>query len=984
MLPLSFRGRVIQVNNLIGWILFGVAFSVYYITMEDTASYWDPGEFIAVSYKLQVPHPPGAPLFLMMGRIFSFLSFGNPTQVASSINLMSVIASAFTIMFMYWSLVHLGKKLMKTSTTADTILLYGAGAAGALAYTFSDSFWFSAAEAEVYALSSFFTAFGIWAIFKWESIEDERKANRWLILIAYMMGLSIGVHLLNLLTIPVIALIYYFKKYTVTKKGLLITMMIGGAVTLFINSFIIPGLPSIAGKFELFFVNTLGLFFGSGILVFASAVATLLFFGIRYSHLKQKVALNTAMLGLTFVIIGYCSYAVIVIRASYDTPINENAPKDVMSFVSYLKREQYGTWPILFGPYFSARPVNYEYGEQRYRKGEDRYEPAEKDIEAEYAPGDETFLPRAWDQRHTAAYRNIMGLAENERPTFAQNISYMLRHQMGTMYARYFMWNFAGRESDEQGARWLQPSHWFKDLPPQLASNKARNNFFMIPFVLGLIGMFFQFTRDTKNFSVVALLFFMLGLVIVFYLNSPPTEPRERDYIYVGSYYAFALWIGIAIIALAEGMSLLLKKRVVTTSIALAVGGMTVGLMALEGWDDHDRSDRYFSSDAAANILKSCDKDAVLFTGGDNDTFPLWYAQDVEECRPDLRVLVLSYCNTDWYIDQTMKQSNQSAPFRYTLPFKEYRQGGPNDVLYVVDANIAKVDAKQYLNLLAKEYKGLRSNDQSIVPTEVFTIRIDKEAVRKSGIVAKQQEHLIVDEMELRVTDSRLEKNDLMFLDMLVTADWKRPIYVNPTSIAQLHIDVRPYAVQHGNAYRILPVKNPREDRNYLVDTDKTYDLMLNKFQYRELDNENVYYSGDYKLSVLNHRTNLNALAEALIDEGKKEKASEVLDFSLRKMPANVIAYDPSFPDTVNLLYRVGEKEKATGLAVDAWETAHETASYLAAEEPNITMDLRLSVFMMDSMQRSLYANGEHTYAAKMEADYERLMATLQRKYEGE
>lgn len=407
-LPSTFQ-RPGTVNNLLGWALFIIAFTVYYLTMEDTASYWDPGEFIAVSYKLQVPHPPGAPLFLLLGRMFSFLSMGDPTQVASAINLMSVIASAFTIMFMYWSLVHLGRKLVKETTVIDTVLLYGAGVAGALAYTFSDSFWFSAVEAEVYALSSFFTAFGIWAIFKWESIDDVQKANRWLILIAYMMGLSIGVHLLNLLTIPVIGLIYYFKKYKVTKQGLLITMTIGAVATLFVNSFIIPGLPTIAGKFELFFVNSLGLFFGSGILVFAAVVASILIVGIRYSQTKQKVALNTAMLSLTFVIIGYCSYAVIIIRANYDTPINENAPKDVMSFVRYLKREQYGTWPILYGPSFSARAVSYEYGEQKYRKGEHRYEPAERDIDVEYAPGDETLLPRAWNPTHAASYQRSWG-----------------------------------------------------------------------------------------------------------------------------------------------------------------------------------------------------------------------------------------------------------------------------------------------------------------------------------------------------------------------------------------------------------------------------------------------------------------------------------------------------------------------------------------------------------------------------------------------
>jgi hypothetical protein len=974
--------RPIQINNLIGWLIFTIALVTYYITMEDTASYWDPGEFIAVSYKLQVPHPPGAPLFLLLGRLFSFLSFGDPTQVARSINLVSVVASAFTIMFMYWSLVHFGRKVVKD--ISNTWLLYGAAATGALTYTFSDSFWFSATEAEVYALSSFFTAFGIWAILKWETIVDESRANRWLILIAYMMGLSAGVHLLNLLTIPVIALIYYFKKYNVTRIGLVATMVTSLIVLLFVNSLIITGLPTLAGKFELYFVNSLGLPFGSGILVFALMIVGSLLVGIRYSHKKQNANLNTATLGLTFLIIGYCSYAAIVIRASYDTPINENAPKDVMSFVSYLKREQYGSWPILFGPYFSARPVGYEYGEQKYKKGKDHYELAEREIEIEYKPGDQTFLPRAWDARFKDDYQKILGLREGERPTFSQNVSYMFQHQIGTMYVRYFMWNFAGRESDDQGARWLQPSQWFKELPPLLASNKARNNFFMIPFVLGLIGMFFQFTRDTKNFAVVGLLFFMLGLAIVLYLNSPPTEPRERDYIYAGSYYAYALWIGMAIIAVAEGLNRFLQNKMVTTTSALLIGGLTAGLMAAEGWDDHDRSDRFFSTDAATNILKSCEKDGVIFTGGDNDTFPLWYAQDAEGCRTDTRVLVLSYCNTDWYVDQTRRQANLSAPFDYTIPLNEYRQGGPNDVLYFVDTNIPRVEAKDYLALLARQFKGLRVDDQNIVPTKMFTITIDKEAVRKLGIVPQKLEAQIVDEMELRVTSNRLDKNDLVFLDMLVSADWKRPVYVNPTSMAQLHFDVSPYAVQHGNAYRILPVKNTRTERAYLVDTDRTYDLMINQFQYRELDNPDVYYTDDYKMQVMNHRTNLNALAEALADEGNNDKAAEVIDFSLARIPGEVIPYDPSFPDTVNLLYRLGKNEKATTLAIGAWKTAHETASFLVAEEAQITLELRKSVFMMDSLQRSLYMNGETTIAEKMEEDYENLMAALQRKHEGD
>lgn len=970
-----------SIHTLAGWLIFTVALVTYYLTMEDTASFWDPGEFIAVSYKLQVPHPPGAPLYLLLGRLFSFLSFGDPSSVATAVNFISVLASSFTVMFMYWSLVHFGRKLVRDASGWNTVLLCGAAASGALAYTFSDSFWFSAAEAEVYALSSFFTAFGIWAILRWETIEDERRANRWLILIAYMMGLSIGVHLLNLLTIPVIALIYYFKKYKLTARGVVITMLMSAFVLVLVSNVVITGLPAVAGKFELFFVNGLGLFFGSGVIVFGLLIICVLIYLIRYTEIKQYAVWNTAALSFTFLLIGYCSYAVIIIRASFDTPINENAPKDVMSIVSYLKREQYGSWPILYGPYFSAKATAYEYGEQKYKKGKDRYEPAEREIDVVYRPADQTILPRAWNSRNAADYRRIMGLKEGEKPTFAQNISYMFQHQIGTMYMRYFMWNFAGRNGDEQGARWLHPSQWFKNVPSSLAFDRARNNFFMIPFALGLIGMFFHFVRDTRSFAVVGLLFFMLGIAIVLYLNSPPTEPRERDYIYAGSYYAFALWIGIAIIAIAHGLSYYIKNRTIVATAAVSIGVATAGLMAAEGWDDHDRSNRYFSTDAAANNLKSCDENAVLFTGGDNDTFPLWYAQDVEGCRTDLRVLVLSYCNTDWYIDQAGKRSNQSAPFDLTIPIDEYRQGGPNDVLYVVDAKIDKVEAKDYLNLIAKKFQGLRHEGQNIVPADVFTITIDKEAVIESGLVPTQLQSLIVDKMELKIAGNTIQKNDLMFLDMLVTADWRRPVYVNPTSMAQLNIDVSPYAVQHGNAYRILPVKNPHPEQDYLVDTEKSYDVMVKQFSYRGLDNPEIYYTDDYRMQVLNHRINLNALAEALINEGKMEKASNVLDFSLTKMPGTVIPYDVSLPDTVDLLYRLGEADKAESLATKAWETSYQAAAYLVAEEPQITMNLRKSLFLMDAMQRSLYANGESARVEQMEKQFEELLAKLETRH---
>ncbi|HRW99820.1 MAG TPA: DUF2723 domain-containing protein, partial [Cyclobacteriaceae bacterium] len=504
-----------KINNLSGWFTFGVALIVYWLTFEETASYWDCGEFIAVSYKLEVPHPPGAPFFLLLGRLFSFLALGDVTKVAFWINFMSVLASAFTILFLFWSITLFGRKIIAPDNGNDyslekIILLMGAGVIGALSYTFSDSFWFSAVEAEVYAMSSFFTAFVVWGILKWDVIEDESKANRWLILIAYMMGLSIGVHMLNLVTIPALGLIYYFKKYKPTRWGVIASLIISGAIVLFINDFIVPGLPTLAGNFEIFFVNTLGLPFGSGVIFFCLLIIGGLVYGIRYSQLKNKTVLNTFLLSTTFILIGYSSYATIVIRSNSNPPINENAPKDVMSFVSYLKREQYGSRPLVFGPYYTSRPIDIEYGAPIYRKGKDQYVIVNRQTDYVY---DKThFLPRVWNSDHAETYRSILGLPEGQEPTFAQNLYFMFKHQIGTMFMRYFMWNFAGRESDEQGADWMGPSGWFEKVPSLIANNGGRNNFFMIPFILGLIGMFFQFVKDTKNFAVVGLLFIMTGV----------------------------------------------------------------------------------------------------------------------------------------------------------------------------------------------------------------------------------------------------------------------------------------------------------------------------------------------------------------------------------------------------------------------------------------------------------------------------------------
>lgn len=969
-----------KINNLSGWFTFGVALIVYWLTFEETASYWDCGEFIAVSYKLEVPHPPGAPFFLLLGRLFSFLALGDVTKVAFWINFMSVLASAFTILFLFWSITLFGRKIIAPDNGNDyslekIILLMGAGVIGALSYTFSDSFWFSAVEAEVYAMSSFFTAFVVWGILKWDVIEDESKANRWLILIAYMMGLSIGVHMLNLVTIPALGLIYYFKKYKPTRWGVIASLIISGAIVLFINDFIVPGLPTLAGNFEIFFVNTLGLPFGSGVIFFCLLIIGGLVYGIRYSQLKNKTVLNTFLLSTTFILIGYSSYATIVIRSNSNPPINENAPKDVMSFVSYLKREQYGSRPLVFGPYYTSRPIDIEYGAPIYRKGKDQYVIVNRQTDYVY---DKThFLPRVWNSDHAETYRSILGLPEGQEPTFAQNLYFMFKHQIGTMFMRYFMWNFAGRESDEQGADWMGPSGWFEKVPSLIANNGGRNNFFMIPFILGLIGMFFQFVKDTKNFAVVGLLFIMTGVAIVVYLNSPPVEPRERDYIYAGSTYAFAFWIGFAVLAIADSLSKLIKNARVAGIAAILICLSGPILMAAQGWDDHNRSDRFFSLDSGKNYLASCAKNGVLFTGGDNDTFMLWYAQEVEEYRTDLRVVVLSYYNTDWYIEQSMQKMNDSEPFKYTLSLEDYRQGGPNDYLPFVDLKIPAIDAKQYLELLKKNHPQLRDDDRNIVPSRIITIKVDKEAVLKSGIIPEEMDSLVVDQMQLKLIGNVLEKKDLAFLDLLVTNNWERPVYINHTSQSQLNLELSPYAIQEGNTSRILPIRNPNPRMDF-VNPELSFKNLTEECSYRGLQDSTIYYSEDYRNFVLNHRSSFNSVAQAFINKGEPEMARKTLLFSIEKMSDKAIPYDHTAAETVNLLFQVGEKDKAIEIANIVGERADEMAAYLIRKGHGLTLDLRKNIYILGELQSILLENGETELATKFEDMYDRHIRDLE------
>ena len=936
-----------KLNNLTGWAVFAVSMIAYVLTVERTASCWDCGEFIAIAYKLEVSHPPGAPLFMLIGRLFSFLSFGDVTRVAYWVNMSSVIASAFTVLFLYWSIVMLGRKLISAKVGEETsfqkLMLAGGGAVGALAFAFTDSFWFSAVEGEVYAMSSFFTAIVFWAMLKWELVEDESHGNKWLLFIAYMLGLSTGIHLLGLVTLPALGLLYYFKKYENPNwKGAAIAMAFSLFLVLFINSFIIPGLPTIAGKLEVTFVNTFGLPFGSGALFLFILVIAAIVFGLKYTAKKEMVNLNTLILSMAFVLLGYSCYAVILIRSRADPPIDQNNPEDVMTFISYLKREQYGSRPLVYGQYFNAPQTDITKGAPIYYKADDEYKIADYKTEAEYDPAYQTLMPRMWSSSpaHAQRYMQIAGLRPGERPSFGDNLYFMFTHQIGHMYLRYFMFNFAGRESDIQDADWIGPFESNKDLPETIKNNKGRNQYFMIPLILGLIGFFFQFNKDPKRFFATFMFFILTGVALVIYLNSPPVEPRERDYIYAGSYYVFAIWIGLSVLAIG---SALVKRGKQLAPIAVALGMIAPIILAAENWDDHDRSDRYFSVDSARNFLASCAPNAILFTGGDNDTFPLWYIQEVEGFRTDVRVVVLSYYQTDWYVDQTAQKMNDSEAFPYSLRKENYRQG-KNDILFISEqpqfAGQA-VDLEQYLDVLRRDVDAFKrtftsGDEYMIIPSKSLMLNVDTAAVLEKDIIPEKLKPYVTPRMFFNFNQDQngelqstiLDKGQMMLLDLIATNNWERPIYFNYTSVASLNFDLDPYLVQEGMAYRLLPVRNPGGMRE-LVDTDLMYKNVMEEMRFRGLDNPKANLNEDYRGFVQNHRSMFATLAEALALEGDTARAKEVLDYGMEKMPAEAVPYDVSTVAIAENYFRIGETETGTRIAMEIAKQFNEELTYL-------------------------------------------------------
>lgn len=902
-----------QINNITGWAVCLIACLVYIMTMEATGSLWDCGEFASSAYKLQIPHPPGAPLFVMIGRLF-MIPF-SPATAATGINLMSALASGFTILFLFWSITYLGLKLTlkenKTLTSTHTFAIMAAGVVGALAYTFSDSFWYSAVEGEVYALSSFFTALVFWAILKWEQSvthEEEQgirghftKADRWIILIFYLMGLSIGVHLLNLLTLPALVVVYYFKRYKVTRWGTVMAFIIGCIITGLVQKAVIQWSIQWAGNMDVLFKNSFGLPFFTGFAFLFALLGLLIFFGIRIANRKNWNFLKLGLWSFAFMLVGYSSYLTTMIRSSADPSIDMFNVDNPVTLVGYVSREQYGDWPILYGQDFTDQVVDTKVTET-YIKSNGAYEKKGRKVEYVYAPEDLHFFPRMWDQSNDqgradyyAAFAGISRDAQgnwDSKPTMRDNIAFFIQYQLNWMYWRYFLWNFAGKQNDVQGVNMgnVRDGNWktgigFIDtlflgnqnnLPDSLKNNKANNKLFALPLILGILGLLYQVKKDRRDALIVGLLFFFTGIAICVYLNQPGLQPRERDYAFSGSFYAFAFWIGLGVFWVRDAFLKGLKNlRTATASAAVICLLLVPVWMAIQEWDDHDRSNKVLARDLAINYLESCAPNAIVISFGDNDTYPLWYAQEVEGIRPDIRVINSSLLGTDWYINQLRYKINGSAPID-PIWSKEQIEGSNRDIIY--HAPKPGVDPNQFMDLytMMKNYAG--SNDPAmmeqgrdgswlnIYPSKRVSVPVDMNKVRQNGTVTATDN--VVASVDFEIPKNTLFKNDAAILNIIAANKWERPIYfTSPYG----ELGFGDYLRQDGMTYRLVPVKNDE------VNEDWAADKMLTKFKFGNADKPGVYFDEENRRHLNGIRLNYAQAASALVDAGKEEEARKIL-----------------------------------------------------------------------------------------------------------
>ena len=1094
------------VNNLVGWITFLIAATVYCMTIEPTASFWDCPEFITTAYKLEVGHPPGAPFFMLTANLFTqFVS--DPALVAKMVNYMSALMSGSCILFLFWSITHLVRKLVITDETNITrgqlITVMGSGLVGALAYTFSDTFWFSAVEGEVYAYSSMFTAIVFWLILKWEDVADQPHSDRWIILIAYLTGLSIGVHLLNLLCLPAIVLVYYYKKVPgANAKGSLLALAGSMVLVAAVLYGIVPGVVKVGGWFELLFVNSLGMPFNTGVIVYVALLAAAIIWGIYesyneksrtrmnlsflltiamlgipfYGHgasaviigilvlgvlaaylfaskLNEKIrmsarTMNTALLCTMMIMVGYSSYALIVIRSVANTPMDQNSPEDIFTLGEYLGREQYGTRPLFYGPAYSSKvalDVEDGYCVPRQKSTDTKYvrkektSPDEKDsyvelpgrVEYEYAQN--MLFPRMYSSAHTAYYKSWQDITGYDvpydqcgemlmvnMPTQWDNIKFFFSYQLNFMYWRYFMWNFAGRQNDIQSSGEIEHGNWitgipFIDnllygdqnmLPQELKDNKGHNVFYCLPLILGIIGLFWQAWRGQKGiqqFWVVFFLFFMTGIAIVLYLNQTPGQPRERDYAYAGSFYAFAIWIGMGVAGIVHLLRNYMKE-VPAAALTSAVCLLVPIQMASQTWDDHDRSGRYVARDFGQNYLMSLQESGnpIIYTNGDNDTFPLWYNQETEGFRTDARTCNLSYLQTDWYIDQMKRPAYDSPALPITWDRTEYMEGQNEyvpirpdfkkqiDKAYkAAEEEVLNGKNPEALNNIRAQFGDnpyelknilkywVRTKDgQAVIPTDSIVVKIDKEAVRRSGMMIPEAlGDSIPDYMHISLKDEKgnpkraLYKSELMMLEMLANANWERPIYMAITVGTDNQLNMREHFIQEGLTYRFTPFDT--EALGATIDSEKMYDNLMNKFKFGGIDKPGIYIDENTMRMCYTHRRIFAQLITQLMKEGKKDKALAALEYAEKMIPAFNVPYDVQNGalEMAEAYYQLGNNTKADQIIDELANKSVEYLTwYLSLDDNHLLMSQR--EFIMHLSALDMEVKMMEKYKSKLAGNY--------------
>lgn len=962
-----------KLNLIVGWAVFAIALLTYLLTIEPTASLWDCAEFIATSYKLEVGHPPGTPFFFLINRLGAMFA-SDPTAVGGVINGLSALESAFTILFLFWSIAHLGRRIYNKKenelTTDESWAVIGAATIGALAYTFSDTFWFSAVEAEVYALSSLFTAVVFWAILKWENVADEKGGNRWLVLIAYLMGLSIGAHILNLLAIPALVLIYYFKKFPnrpskdLWKPTVLSLVILGGFYML------TPTTVSIAAFVDRIFVNSLGMPVNSGVTFFIVALLAALGYGVWRTQKAQKAILNTIFISAAMVVIGFSTYGVVLIRSSANPPMNSNHPKDPYTLERFINREQYGSRPLITGQTFNSTPIDVNFSDTYVLDDNGKYQPLATLKDYKYDPATTVLFPRMhYDQslnrdRMVTEYKNWSNFTgkqvRNSRgelvtiPTFGDNMAFFFNYQINNMYWRYLLWNFVGRQSDLQydgitNGNWLSGIDFIDELylgpqdnlPSEIADNKGRNTYFFLPFILAMFGLFFHLKRDGRNFAVVMMLFIMTGLAIIVYLNQTPLQPRERDYAYAASFYAFAMWIGIGVLPIYE----FIRRKVAAKTAAIGAIVLSASVptvLAVQNWDDHDRSGRTIARDMGYNYLASTLPQSILINHGDSDTFPVWYMQEVEGFRTDVRPLNSSYISGDWYIDQMRIKSNESEPVPISVPRSKYYGKESTPVFPVIETQRpggGVWTAKEVMEIVNSDNPSTKREGYDFIPAKRIAVPVNRENVIKSGVVKAEDAHLIEDTIYINLRKDQLYISDLILLDIIAQNDWKRPIYTtSPASWLDFGLvtynkdEQYSYMKQEGSVSLLVPFKTPVSPDFEIgyIDTEELYDNLMNKTQLGNLSNPKVYLDSfvENTLRAVKYRETYARLAKNLLQDGDTTRAVVVLDKIMELLPPSQLRYDDETVGIIEAYWLAGEDKKGDALATDYARVMTEYVNY--------------------------------------------------------